>query len=62
MTVSFHLKEDKAWAEAGHEVAFGQYVYQVEEPKKTCPEGVKVIRSTHNIGVRGAHLEVLSLC
>ena len=59
VTVSFHLKEDKAWAEAGHEVAFGQYVYQVEEPKKTCPEGVKVIRSTHNIGVRGVHFEVL---
>ena len=59
VTVSFHLKEDKAWAEAGHEVAFGQYVYQVEKPKKTCPEGVKVIRSTHNIGVRGAHFEVL---
>ncbi len=59
VTVSFHLKEDKAWAEAGHEVAFGQYVYQVEEPKKTCPEGVKVIHSTHNIGVRGAHFEVL---
>ena len=59
VTVSFHLKEDKAWTEAGHEVAFGQYVYQVEEPKKTCPEGVKVIRSTHNIGVRGAHFEVL---
>ena len=59
VTVSFHLKEDKAWAEAGHEVAVGQYVYQVEEPKKTCPEGVKVIRSTHNIGVRGAHFEVL---
>jgi beta-galactosidase len=59
VTVSFHLKEDKAWAEAGHEVAFGQYVYKIEEPKKTCPEGVKVIRSTHNIGVRGAHFEVL---
>ena len=59
VTVSFHLKEDKAWEEAGHEVAFGQYVYKIEEPKKTCPEGVKVIRSTHNIGVRGAHFEVL---
>ncbi len=59
VTVSFHLKEDKAWAEAGHEVAFGQYVYKIEEPKKTCPEGVKVICSTHNIGVRGAHFEVL---
>ena len=59
VTVSFHLKEDKVWAEAGHEVAFGQYVYQVEEPKKACPEGVEVIHSTHNIGVRGAHFEVL---
>ena len=59
VTVSFHLKEDKAWTEAGHEVAFGQYVYKIEEPKKTCPEEVKVIRSTHNIGVRGAHFEVL---
>ena len=59
VTVSFHLKEDKVWAEAGYEVAFGQYVYKVEEPKKACPEGVEVIRSTHNIGVRGAHFEVL---
>ena len=59
VTVSFHLKEDKVWAEAGHEVAFGQYVYKVEEPKKVCPEGVEMIRSTHNIGVRGAHFEVL---
>ena len=59
VTVSFHLKEDKVWAEAGHEVAFGQYVYKIEEPKKVCPEEVKVIRSTHNIGVRGAHFEVL---
>ena len=59
VTVSFHLKEDKVWAKAGHEVAFGQYVYKVEVPKKACPEGVKVIRSTHNIGVRGAHFEVL---
>jgi len=59
VTVSFHLKEDKMWAKAGYEVAFGQYVYKVEVPKKACPEGVEVIRSTHNIGVRGAHFEVL---
>ena len=59
VTVSFHLKKDTVWAEAGHEVAFGQYVYKVEEPKKACPEGVEVIRSIHNIGVRGAHFEVL---
>ena len=59
VTVSFHLKEDKVWAEAGHEVAFGQYIYKVEAPKKACPEGVEVIRSIHNIGVRGTHFEVL---
>ena len=59
VTVSFHLKEDKVWAKAGHEVAFGQSVYKVEVPKKACSEGVEVIRSTHNIGVRGAHFEVL---
>lgn len=26
VTISFHLKEDKPWAKAGHEVAFGQVV------------------------------------
>ena len=59
VTVSFRLKEDKVWAKAGHEVAFGQYIYQVKEEKKVCQEPLTVIRSTHNIGVRGAHFEVL---
>ena len=31
VTVSFLLKEDTLWAERGFEVAFGQYVYEVEE-------------------------------
>ena len=31
VTVSFRLKHDTAWAPAGHEVAFGQYVYAVEQ-------------------------------
>lgn len=34
VTVSFHLKEDTKWAKAGYEIAFGQYVYQVEGTKK----------------------------
>ena len=59
VTVSFHLKEDKPWAKAGHEVAFGQYVYKVEAPVKPCTAPLQVIHSTHNIGVRGAHFEVL---
>lgn len=28
VTVSFVLREDTLWAEAGHEVAFGQKVYK----------------------------------
>ena len=59
VTVSFHLKEDMPWAKAGHEVAFGQYVYQVETAVKPCTEHLEVIHSTHNIGVRGAEFEVL---
>ena len=64
VTVSFSLKEEKVWAKAGHEVAFGQYVYQVEaeEAKEVlakADEKLTVIHSTHNLGVRGAHFEVL---
>ena len=59
VTVSFRLKEDRIWAQAGHEVAFGQYVYKIEEEKKTVDKEVEVIRSIHNIGVRGEHFEVL---
>ncbi|MGN0505435.1 MAG: glycoside hydrolase family 2 TIM barrel-domain containing protein [Lachnospiraceae bacterium] len=31
VTVAFLLKEDTVWAKAGHEIAFGQYTYQVKE-------------------------------
>ena len=80
VTVSFHLKEEKVWASAGHEIAFGQYVYQVKEDvpdgksdsaetaitaeKNVCVSDAfvkkpQIIRSTHNIGVRGEHFEVI---
>lgn len=60
VTVSFHLKEEKVWAPAGHEIAFGQYVYQVEETVAAkLPQKPQIIRSTHNIGVRGEHFEVM---
>ena len=55
VTVSFHLKADTVWAKAGHEVAFGQYVYPVAGEAETCTDKIKVIHSTHNIGVEGAH-------
>lgn len=59
VTVSFHLKEDNVWAPRGHEVAFGQYVYQIKEDRSECAGDIRVIRSTHNIGVRGEHFEVM---
>ena len=59
VTVSFHLKSDTVWATAGHEVAFGQYVYQVEKEPVVCTDEIEIIRSTHNIGICGAHFEVL---
>ncbi len=37
VTVSFVLREDTLWAEAGHEVAFGQKVYK-KEVKSAVPE------------------------
>ena len=59
VTVSFLLKEDTAWAPKGHEVAFGQYVYKVQGERKKCGKKIEVIRSTHNIGLRGESFEVL---
>ena len=59
ITVSFRLKENTIWAKAGHEVAFGQYVYAIREKKKACRRPVKVIRSKHNIGVRGESFEAI---
>ena len=67
VTVSFHLKEEKVWASAGYEIAFGQYVYQVKEAvpdgksdsAETAAAKPQIIRSTHNIGVRGEHFEVM---
>ena len=69
VTVSFHLKEDTVWAKAGHEVAFGQYVYTVDTLESAdeekhqaiagASEQMQVIHSVHNIGVRGEHFEVM---
>ncbi len=59
VTVSFHLKEDTVWAQKGHEMAFGQYVYKIEKAEEPCEEELTVIRSGHNIGVRGTHFEAV---
>ena len=61
VTVSFILKEDTLWAEAGHEVAFGQTVYTVENPVplSPCQKPITVVRGWDNIGVSGENFEVL---
>lgn len=59
VTVSFHIKEDKIWAKKGHEVAFGQFVYEIEKKEAVCEKKLTVIRSRHNIGVRGEHFEAV---
>ena len=59
VTVSFHLKEDKVWADRGHEVAFGQFVYEVKKEVCECKKPLKVIRSPHYLGVRGDNFEVM---
>lgn len=60
ITVSFHTKEDQIWAKAGHEVAFGQYVYQIEEVEEPVDKPkLEVIHSDQNIGVRGEHFQAI---
>lgn len=61
VTVSFRLKEDTLWADAGYEVAFGQAVYSVSPSAagRPCTKPLTVVRGTHNVGIRGEHFEVL---
>ena len=72
VTVSFVLKEETLWAKAGHEVAFGQYTYQVKTKNigeelltkavlaagntDTAPVFVE---SPSNIGVKGRHFHYI---
>ena len=43
VTVSFVLKEDTLWAQRGHEVAFGQGIYEIEAPQqRKAPSYMKV--------------------
>ncbi|NRD76781.1 DUF4981 domain-containing protein [Bacillus sp. BRMEA1] len=62
--VSFKLKEGRAWAESGYEVAFGQFVFKVNgaeesgisvsSKKRVLSEGeLRVVQGDVNIGVHG---------
>ena len=53
LTVSFSLKEDCSWAKAGHEIAFGQFVFPHQASPFTCEQPLTLIRGKSNVGVRG---------
>lgn len=58
--VSFRLKEDHPWANAGHEVAFGESIYKVEKPVKEHEgDDLEILDTDFNIGVIGNGFNVL---
>ena len=59
VTVSFTLKEDTLWANRGHEVAFGQYVYKKEVKPYTCEKPIQIVRSWNNTGVKGENFSAI---
>lgn len=54
------LKEGNLWADAGHEVAFGQYVFQVKATEVPRVSGnLRVVHGDVNIGVHGRDFTVM---
>ncbi|MCP3762217.1 DUF4981 domain-containing protein [Domibacillus sp. A3M-37] len=56
---SLCLKEKTIWAEAGHEVAFGQYIYTIEQKAAEPAGNVTVVEGDVIIGVHGDDFHVL---
>lgn len=59
LTVSFRLKEDMSWADAGHEVAFGQKIYKKIPAFHASEKPIRVVRGKVNIGVKGEDFDCL---
>lgn len=58
--VSLKLKESTLWAEAGFEIAFGQFVYQVGSRNLSFGNGkLRVAHGDVNIGVHGKDFTVM---
>ena len=58
VTVSFRLAGDEPWAEAGHEIAFGQRVWKRPAEEYRCEKALTVVRGNWNLGVRGEGFSV----
>ena len=59
LTVSFRLKEDMSWADAGHEVAFGQEIYKKIPAFHASEKPIRVVHGKVNIGVKGEDFDCL---
>ena len=59
LTVSFLLKEDTSWADAGHEVAFGQKIYKKTPAFAASGKPIRVVHGKVNIGVKGEDFDCL---
>ncbi|WP_026263905.1 glycoside hydrolase family 2 TIM barrel-domain containing protein [Paenibacillus terrigena] len=67
---SLRLSESTLWAEAGHEAAFGQYVFQIEEVvaagtvaagagTNAISTGLNIVHGDVNIGVHGRDFSII---
>jgi beta-galactosidase len=58
---SLVLKENTLWADAGYEIAFGQFVFQVkaEEMSAAVQGDLRVVEGDVNIGVHGRDFTIL---
>ncbi|HEY4390209.1 MAG TPA: glycoside hydrolase family 2 TIM barrel-domain containing protein [Paenibacillus sp.] len=68
LDASLKLKESTSWANAGHEISFGQYVLQIEEDTMNSAASGKanelvpalsVVHGDVNIGVHGRQFSIL---
>lgn len=59
LTVSFRLKEDMSWADAGHKVAFGQKIYKKIPAFHASEKPIRVVHGKVNIGVKGEDFDCL---
>ena len=59
LPVSFRLKEDMSWADAGHEVAFGQKIYKKIPAFHASEKPIRVVHGKVNIGVKGEDFDCL---
>ncbi len=59
-TVSCVLAESTQWADAGHEIAFGQEIIKIDAPAEKCEKGdTVVVYGDFSVGVRGRDFSML---